>query len=220
MNYKCVIFDLDGTLLDTLGDLTDSVNFACETLGFGHSTKQQVKSRIGDGILLLLKRSLPQNTDEQTVIKCRELFKSYYESHMDNLTAAFPQAVEIVDRLYGAGIKMGVASNKYDLATKYLIGKFYGDKITCAVGEGGGIRRKPCPDSVLAAAKILGADLHDTIYIGDSATDVQTAHNAGLKCIGVTWGFRSREVLENARADFICENAREVLDIIGVLEDK
>ena len=218
LKYKTVIFDLDGTLLNTLGDLTAAVNYACTSLGYSESSEQEVVGRIGDGVMMLLKRCLPEGANEETTLLCRKLFGEYYDEHLNVKTQLYDEASAILSALKKHNIKMGTASNKYHSAVKRLITQYCGDYIECAMGEGGEIRRKPHPDSLLAVMNGLGAEKESCIYIGDSDTDVFTAHNAGVKCIGVTWGYRSKEVLSIAGADYIANTADDVLKILGVQE--
>lgn len=214
MKYNAVIFDLDGTLLNTLDDLNDSVNFALDWGGFKRNTVNQTRLYAGNGIRVLMQRSLPESSDGETLEKYLEIFRVHYEKNMTNKTKPYDGICETLKALRENGVKLGVVSNKFDLAVKDLCGKYFGEYIKVAIGEDekNGIRKKPAPDSVLRAMEILGSDAEHTLYIGDSETDVETAHNAGLKCIGVLWGFRDEEILKKAGADFIIEKPEEIIN--------
>lgn len=214
MKYNAVIFDLDGTLLNTLDDLNDSVNFALDWGGFKRNTVNQTRLYAGNGIRVLMQRSLPESSDGETLEKYLEIFRVHYEKNMTNKTKPYDGICETLKALRENGVKLGVVSNKFDLAVKDLCGKYFGKYIKVAIGEDekNGIRKKPAPDSVLRAMEILGSDAEHTLYIGDSETDVETAHNAGLKCIGVLWGFRDEEILKKAGADFIIEKPEEIIN--------
>lgn len=214
MKYNAVIFDLDGTLLNTLEDLNDSVNFALDSGGFKRNTVKQTRLYAGNGIRVLMQRSLPESSDGETLEKYLEIFRTHYQKNMTNKTRAYDGIYEALKALRENGVKLGVVSNKFDLAVKDLCGKYFGEYIKVAIGEDekNGIRKKPAPDSVLRAMEILGSDAEHTLYIGDSETDVETAHNAGLKCIGVLWGFRDEEILKKAGADYIIKKPEEIIN--------
>ncbi|MCR4926132.1 MAG: HAD family hydrolase [Clostridiales bacterium] len=216
MKYNTVIFDLDGTLLNTLEDLNDSVNFSLRAGGFKENRIEQTRRYVGNGVKLLIKRSLPENSDEKTVEKHLALFKEYYERNMQNKTKAYNGIEEELKFLKENGVKLAVVSNKFDLAVKDLCADYFNNLIDIAIGEDekNGVRKKPAPDSVLKAIETLGSERAKAIYVGDSDVDVQTAHNASIKCIGVLWGFRDRQTLEKAGADFIISEPREIREIL------
>lgn len=214
MNFKTVIFDLDGTLLDTLDDLMNSVNYALLKFGFPARSKEEIRRFVGNGVGKLIKRAVPAGTDEQTEGECLDVFRKHYSEHKQDLTAPYDGVVPVLLKLKEAGIKTAVVSNKFDAAVKELCKPFFGDLIPVSIGERENVRRKPAPDSVFEALKELGENAESAIYVGDSDTDVETAKNAGLPCIGVTWGFRDRDVLEKAGAEFIISNASEILNIV------
>ena len=208
--YKLVIFDLDGTLLDTLEDLWGSVNFALNEFGFPLRTMDEVRSFIGNGVVKLMQRSTPEGTDEKTDKECLDCFRQHYLSHMRDNTAPYEGVIELIEKLRGHGIKTAVVSNKLHSAVVGLCDEYFPKIIDEAIGVSVESERKPSPINVHKAMEKLKSDADECIYVGDSEVDVQTAKNAGVKCIGVTWGFRDEKCLENAGADYICSTADEV----------
>ena len=213
--YSLAIFDLDGTLLDTLGDLHASVNFALRSFGFPERTIDEVRAFIGNGVVKLMERSTPDGTDEKTQTECLDAFRVHYLEHMSDTTAPFEGISELLERLREKGIKVAVVSNKLHKAVEGLCESYFPGLIDKAVGVSVEEERKPSPINVIKTAEYFETELEDCIYIGDSEVDVQTAHNAGLQCIGVTWGFRSKESLLMNNCDFIADTADEVYGLIA-----
>lgn len=214
MSIKAVIFDLDGTLLNTLTDLAASCNRALEQMGLPQHTTDEIRSFIGNGARLLCNRAVGMDAPAEVVDQCLKLFQADYNIHLNDHTAPYEGVMDMLRVLLENGIGCAVVSNKYDIATKEICRLHFGDLIPVAIGEGNGIKKKPCPDGVNKALSLLGAEAHEALYVGDSDTDVETAHNAGLFCVGVTWGFRSRMVLEMAGAESIIDHPSELLDIV------
>lgn len=214
MNIKAVIFDLDGTLLNTLTDLAASCNRALSQMGLPARTTDEVRSFIGNGARLLCTRLVAPDDREETIDACLRLFQADYNQHMNDNTAPYPGIMDMLKTLKENDVACAVVSNKYDAATRAICETYFGDLIPISIGEGNGISKKPCPDGTLKALSLLGCRPEEAVYVGDSDTDVETAHNAGLFCVGVTWGFRSRQVLEMAGAETIIDDASELLDII------
>lgn len=211
--YKAVIFDLDGTLLNTLTDLYNAVNFALDAFGFPKRSIEEVRLFIGNGVKKLMERSTPDGTDEETNAKCLDRFREYYLKHMADNTAPYEGVNELISLLKERGVKTAVVSNKLHAAVVGLCEDYFKD-IDCAIGVSVEEERKPNPVNVLKVLDTFGVSAEECIYVGDSEVDVQTAHNASLKCIGVTWGFRDeKELIENG-ADFIAHTATELLGII------
>lgn len=211
--YKAVIFDLDGTLLNTLGDLHAAVNFALKSFGFPERTLDEVRRFIGNGVKKLMERSTPENTDEETNARCLDCFREYYLKHMADTTAPYEGVNDLIAVLKATGVKTAVVSNKLHPAVVGLCEDYFKD-IDCAIGVSVEEERKPNPVNVLKVLRHFDLTADECIYVGDSEVDVQTAHNASLKCIGVTWGFRDeRELIENG-ADFIARTAKEVYELI------
>ncbi len=195
MKYKLAIFDLDGTILDTLADLTDSTNYALRENGFAEHTIEQVRYFVGNGIRKLMERALPKGTDAAIIDRVHETFTAHYKAHCADKTKPYPGITKLLCALRDAGVKTAVVSNKADYGVQTLCQDYFPDLFDFAVGEREGIRRKPCPDSVNEVLEKLKVMRADAIYIGDSDVDIETAKNAGLPCISVTWGFRDRAFL-------------------------
>lgn len=212
--YKLAIFDLDGTLLDTLGDLCASVNFALRKFGFPERTIDEVRSFIGNGVVKLMERSTPEGIDSNTQQKCLDTFRKYYLQHMADTTAPYANVTTLLSDLRKKGVKIAVVSNKLHPAVEDLCESYFPGLIDKAVGVSVEEERKPSPINVIKTMELYEADADNCIYIGDSEVDVQTAHNAGIKCIGITWGFRDRECLEANGCDFIADTADEVFSLI------
>lgn len=207
---KAVMFDLDGTLLDTLDDLTAAVNHALSVRGFPSRTRDEVRSFVGNGIGKLIERSVPAGTPPEETADCLRDFTEYYESHLSVYTRPYPGIIELLHRLRARGIRVGVVSNKKDEAVQVLCRQFFGSEVI-AVGERADVRRKPEPDGVNALLKAWGTVAKaETLYVGDSAVDVATAKGAGLSCVCVTWGFRTREELAAAGATLFADTPEQV----------
>ncbi len=214
MKYNTVIFDLDGTLLNTLDDLADSVNFALKSFNYPTRTYSEIRSFIGNGVKDLMTKSVPNNTDEETILKCLQVFKDHYKTNMQNKTAPYDGIINLLENLKSQNIKLGIVSNKYDFGVKNLNKYYFGNLIPVAIGEREGIRKKPAPDTVLIAMEELNTTKENTLYVGDSPSDMITAQNANVKGVGVTWGFRDAEVLKESGADFLINSPQELLDIL------
>lgn len=212
--YKAVIFDLDGTLLDTLGDLHAAVNHALDEFGFPERSIDEVRRFIGNGVVKLMQRATPDGTDAQTDAKCLDSFRSYYLAHMQDMTAPYEGVIPLIEKLRKKGIKTAVVSNKFHQAVYELCLDYFPGLIDEAIGVSVEAERKPSPVNVYKALERLGVSADECIYIGDSEVDVQTSHNAGVKCIGVTWGFRDCEELVEAGAEVICRSCDEIMEII------
>ena len=214
MGYKAVVFDLDGTLLDTLEDLQNSVNHALGLHGFPERTYEEIRTFVGNGVRNLMKKSAPGGEDEPAFEAVFADFKSHYAVHWRELTAPYDGVVPLVEELHSRGLKLAVVSNKTDAEVKNLCAEFFGGCIDCVRGEVPGVPRKPEPDGVLLALQALGVAREDALYVGDSEVDVRTARNAGLDCVAVTWGFRTRDELEEAGAEVFIDTPSELLGMV------
>lgn len=214
MKYKTVIFDLDGTLLDTLQDLTNSVNFALESMQYPKRSIDEVRLFVGNGIGKLIDRAVPKNTDEKSVCTVLEIFKNHYEQHCEDYTAPYPGIIKFLSCLKEHGIQSAVVSNKADFAVKKLCEKFFGNQIQIAVGECEGIRRKPAPDSLLSVLESLHTEPKNAVYIGDSDVDIETARNANMDMISVTWGFRDKNFLLENGAFVFADSVSQLENLI------
>lgn len=209
-----VVFDLDGTLLDTLDDLTLSVNHALKKYGLPQRTPQEIRSFLGNGVRHLVRSSVPANLPENRFEEVFQCFRSYYVAHSRIHTRPYPGIMDTLDRLKAEGIKMAIVSNKLHEAVQELNRHFFGKYIDIAVGESATVKRKPNPDTLLKALDELGSRQEESLYIGDSEVDVETARNAGVSCVAVLWGFRDKETLKKAGAHTYIEEPLQLLDII------
>ena len=214
MKYNSVVFDLDGTLLDTLGDLRDSVNFTLKKNNLPERTTEEIRSFVGNGIRLLIELSVPENTPVEITDKCFQEFREYYKDHSAILTKPYDDIIDLMKTLKSKGIKIAVVSNKADFAVKTLMEDYFSGLYDCAYGERAGVPRKPEPDGVLDAIREMGSEIENTVYIGDSEVDVITSKNAKLPCIAVTWGFRDKKVLESLNPEYIVDSPSDILNII------
>lgn len=210
---KTIIFDLDGTLLNTLNDLKESTNFALEKYGHPSRTIEEVRNFVGNGVKRLIELAVPKGMNELSFEQCLSDFKQHYKQNMYNSTAPYEDILELLDRLDDEGIQIAVVSNKFDAAVKELCKKYFVNRIEVAIGESQNIRKKPAPDSVFEAMKLLNAHKESTLYVGDSDVDIQTAKNAGLRSVGVSWGFRDEELLKSEGANYIIHKPLELLRI-------
>ena len=202
--YDTVIFDLDGTLLYTLEDLTDCVNHTMDVFGYPERTIREIRQFVGNGIGKLIRRSIPEYvSDSQCEIVLAE-FKEYYTDNCQRKTRAYDGILDLIEKLKAKGIKLAIVSNKNDKAVKELNDKYFNGYIDVAIGDRNGKLRKPAPDSVYEALEQLGSDVSHAIYVGDSDVDIETANNAGMMNVLVTWGFRDKELLvEKGGKNFI-----------------
>lgn len=211
-----VIFDLDGTLLDTLDDLTGSANYALKEMGFPLRSRQEIRSFVGNGILVLIKKCLPPEADEETINKTLDLFTDHYGKHCNDLTRPYPGILQLIEALRKKGIKMGIVSNKADFAVKELARIYFKGAITVAIGEKEkeGVRKKPAPDTLFKAQDQLESRAEDSVYVGDSEVDIKTAENAGLDLVLCSWGFRDEDFLRAQGTEVIIHDPMELFDIM------
>ncbi len=214
MKYKAVIFDLDGTLLDTLQDLAGSVNHALGIYAGMTRDVDQIRGFVGNGVRTLMTRSLPGGQQNPHFEEAFAEFKAHYAVHFRDNTKPYPGIASLLEELARRGHKMAIVSNKTDPEVKKLNTAYFGGLIHSALGEKEGTARKPAPDMLLQGAAALGADVRDAVYIGDSEVDLQTARNAGMDCIAVSWGFRSTERLRAEGAAVIIDAPHELLDLV------
>ena len=209
--YKTVLFDLDGTLLNTIDDLADSANRVCAAHGWPQFTPAQYCYFVGNGIPKLVERFSPEaaRTPAQLAATLRE-FDAQYGAHMFDKTAPYPGVMEMVRALKAKGKKLAIVSNKVDSAVQDLLHCYFEGVIDIAVGEMEGVSRKPAPDMVYKALELLGSTVEESVYIGDSEVDILTAKNSRMDCISVTWGFRERELLEETATGAVLDTPKEV----------
>jgi phosphoglycolate phosphatase len=197
VKYSTYIFDLDGTLLDTLADLAAAVNYALRQHGMPEHTIDDVRRFVGNGVRKLMERAIPDGEKNPDFEATFATFREYYMHHSLDTTRPYPGIMETLEALNAQGCRLAVVSNKMMAATKELCQHFFAETIEVAIGENeaAGIRKKPAPDTVFEALRQLGEEKDSAVYVGDSDVDLETANNSGLPCISVLWGFRDRDFL-------------------------
>ena len=211
---RAVIFDLDGTLLNTLEDLAASTNAALAANNMPTRTIDEVRRFVGNGVRKLIERAVVPGADEETIAAVLASFVEHYRQHERDHTGAYPGILELLDALTAQGILCAVVSNKIEPAVIALCREYFGDRVSAAVGDAPGRNVKPDPAGVQAAMARMGVTKEECIYVGDSDVDIYTGHNAGMESIGVTWGFRSEALLREAGAEYICHTAEELLALL------
>lgn len=214
--YDTVVFDLDGTLMDTLEDLASAVNETLKRNGYPVRSIQEIRRIVGNGLKQTLTLSLPEGTNEQEIERILPEFAAYYQAHCQIKTKPYDGIKEVLKELCARGYKLAIVSNKRDEAVKTLNEECFREYVKVAIGENesAGVRKKPAPDTVYQALKELGSKKESAIYVGDSEVDKMTADNAGLPCISVDWGFRDREELEKLSPDYLISRPEELLEIL------
>lgn len=209
---KTVIFDLDGTLLNTLDDLADSTNYALSKFGYPTRTIEEVRQFVGNGVAKLIERAIPEGKNNPNFEKCLSIFKENYAQNMYNKTAPYNGIIEMLSNLKSKGIKIAVVSNKFDLAVKELCKKYFEGFIDFAAGENEaqGIKKKPAPDTVISVLNEFNFAPEDAVYVGDSDVDIMTAKNSKMPCISVTWGFRDEKFLLKNGATILINAPSEI----------
>lgn len=213
--YETIVFDLDGTLLDTLDDLADATNAALASCGLPPRTRDEVRAFVGNGALKLIERAVGEER-KALVSDAFAVFKQHYAAHCADKTAPYAGILSLLEELKIRGVKTAVLSNKPDFAVKELAQVYFKGLLEDAVGENeeAGIRKKPAPDALFAVMKKLSAEPKTTVYVGDSDVDIQTAQNAGIDCICVTWGFRDKEFLKAHGGVYFVDAPTEILHYI------
>lgn len=211
MKKTTIIFDLDGTLLNTLDDLADSVNYVMEKHRFPLHSVDDVRQMVGNGIAVLMERAIPEGRSNPLFNTCLAEFQEYYKAHMQEKTAPFAGIIELLTSLREQGYRLAVVSNKFDAAVKALCRDYFGDLIQVAIGETATIARKPAPDTVFEAMRQLHVSPENCIYVGDSDVDIETAKNCEIPCISVTWGFRNEDFLREHGASCIVNDPGQIL---------
>lgn len=212
---QTILFDLDGTLLNTLTDLANSVNFALTSNHLPQRSEQEVRRFLGNGIRNLIEQSVPEQITTDLLEKVFSSFKTHYLEHGLDFTAPYEGINTLLQSLKEKETKMAIISNKVDNAVQQLNARFFRNYIAVAVGEREGIKRKPAPDSVLDAMSQLHAQKDTTLYVGDSEVDYYTAQAAGIRCALVTWGFRDEAELRKLNADFYLQHPLDLLDLLS-----
>lgn len=206
---------MDGTLLDTLDDLSDSVNAALSAFHLPKKEKKEVRSFVGNGVLRLMELSVPSGKMNPAFNEIFSFFKEHYAKNSHHKTKPYDGLEKVLTQLKDLGYRMAVVSNKPDKIVKDLTRLYFGDIIDAAIGESAGINKKPAPDTVFEAMRLLDAARETTIYIGDSEVDIATARNAGIDCLSVAWGFRDKSYLQMSGAKRIIDQPEEVIGFLG-----
>ena len=212
-----IIWDMDGTILNTLEDLKDSVNYAVVSHGFKPYDLSEVKAMLGNGIKVLMELAVPDGLNNPRFDDCFRTFKEYYQLHMNDKTCPYEGIPEVMKQLKEKGWKQAIVSNKIDSAVRKLAETYY-PFIDLALGERDGLKRKPFPDMVWAALEYLGSSKKEAVYIGDSEVDFETAKNSGIDCISVTWGFRDKKTLQAIGAPLIIDRPPQLVKVLAKLQ--
>ena len=209
--YNTYIFDLDGTLLSSLADLAASCNYALRTNGMPERTLDEVRRFVGNGVKKLMERATPDGLQNPLFDKTLADFRQHYMKHNLDTTCPYEGVMPMLEELQRRGKKVAVVSNKFYAATQELCHHFFGDLVTVAIGEREDIRKKPAPDTVIEALRQLNATAEESVYIGDSDVDIDTARNTGMPCISVLWGFRDKDFLIEHGATTLVATPQEIL---------
>lgn len=216
MKKDTIIFDLDGTLLNTLDGLTESFNYTISKFGYEERTKDEIRQFVGNGVLEAINRCVNYKLEEDKQIEALEIFKIYYRKNMKNLSYPYEGIIDLLNFLKEKNYHLAVVSNKYDSAVKSLCNFYFGNTFELTLGESSKIRRKPKPDGILEVINYFSSEKGKTVYIGDSEVDVVTAKNASVDIISVLWGYRSKEALKKSGANCFVKTP---LDILKILEN-
>ena len=214
MRYETILFDFDGTLLYTVKDLADAVNYALRERGYPTHSVPAIERMVGNGVAVLLSRALPQGFDTPDYDACLVAFRSYYQAHCFDYTVPYDGIQEMLRVFHAEGRKMAIVTNKYQLAAEALRKKFFDDTIPLIVGDYEGRQRKPAPDGALLALRELGAKPESAVYVGDTEVDLQTAQNAGLAFAAAAWGYRRRAELEALGIETIADSPMELTKLL------
>lgn len=212
--YTTVVFDMDGTVLNTLDDLTISMNVALKKFDMPIKTSEDIRKRLGNGNLKLVELCVPNGCENPNFENVFEAFKEHYSVHCNDNTRPYDGVLDLMKDLKSKGYKMAIVSNKYDEAVDDLNKKYFSDYVSVAIGDREGARKKPAPDLVQLALSMLDSEKKDSVYIGDSEVDILTAKNSELDCITVTWGFRDKEFLVQNGGVTFADTPAEITDIL------
>ncbi len=212
--YTTVLFDMDGTLLDTIMDLTGSVNATLHHFGYMERSEDEVKKFVGNGVMKLLERAFGRGVKNVDLAEVYEYFTGHYQKNCRNKTSTYPGIIAMLDQLREAGITMGIVSNKNKQAVIELAGLLLPGYMTAVVGASEDLPKKPSPELVNEALSQLKKSKEETILIGDSDVDYQTAKNAGLDCILVSWGFKDKSFLESLHSAYLIDSPKEIVNIV------
>ena len=205
---------MDGTVLDTLEDLKDAVNYSLRQFSLPEVSQLQVAQALGNGAKHLIRHCMPAECDDRLSVEILAFYKPWYDAHCRVKTAPYAGILPLMEKLRAAGIRQAIISNKPDSAVQELAETFFPGLMDVVIGESSAVRRKPAPDTVLAAAKQMGVPASECVYIGDTEVDIETARNAYMPCISVTWGFRSEEQLTEAGAQILVHKPADLAELL------
>ena len=214
MKYQLVVFDMDGTILNTMDDLVATTNYALRVCGMPQKTRQEVQACVGYGLEVLLNKAVPEGTSKEEHQKMIDAYHTYYREHYADFTRPYEGIVQTIRRLREEGVKTAVVSNKSDYGVQLLARKYFCGLFDTARGMKEGMNCKPAPDAVLDVLRTLNVPAEHAVYVGDSDVDIFTANNAGMDCLSVTWGFRSESSLRQAGARHILHETHESADFV------
>ena len=214
MRYQTAIFDMDGTILETLADMCASVNVTMDHVGYPRRTMDEVRRFVGNGAAKLIERCMPAGAEDPRYPAALEFYRAYYDAHAQIKTGPYPGIPELLNQLSREGVRLAVVSNKPDEAVRALTERYFPGVFPVAIGNRDGWATKPAPDSVYEAMRLLGARRESTVYVGDSDVDVDTARNAGLDSVIVTWGFRDEDFLRAHGAQHLAHNTDELYEML------
>ncbi len=209
-----IVFDMDGTVLNTLEDLTVSMNYVLEKFGMPGHTVEEYRLFFGNGVKEALRLAMPEDASTEVIDEMLPIYKEHYDAHCLDKTGPYDGIVEVMEELKRRGYKLAIVSNKIDSAVKELNNKFFSKAVEVAIGEKPGVNRKPAPDMVEAALKEMGSSKEESVYIGDSEVDFMTAKNSGLPCISVLWGFRDKDYLIEQGAYCFADKPSDIIQIL------
>ncbi|MBQ6594690.1 MAG: HAD family hydrolase [Clostridia bacterium] len=214
MKYEAIFFDLDGTVVDSIADIADALNHTMRFFGMPERSCEEIRPLLGYGVDTFMRRILPDGMPEEQRTAFQAVYRPYYAAHSGDRSRPFPGILPMLEQLRARGLCLAILSNKPDAALQPLAERFFSGLVQLSAGEREGIRRKPCPDMLEAAARDLHVDLRRCLYVGDSEVDIDTANNARMDCVCVSWGFRTRRELELAGAPAIVDTPEELTDFI------
>ncbi len=216
MKFKTAIFDLDGTLMNTLDDIRDSINYMLKEFSYPERSYNEIRSFVGNGMQHLVEQAVPSGLSDSQVQDCLSVFLKHYDTNMENKTAPYSGVIDVLKTLRQNGIRTAVVSNKFDEGTKLLCKKWFPEIIELALGESKTVSKKPAPDMVYEAIKQLGVEQSSALYIGDSDVDANTAKNANIPFLGVSWGFRDKELLVSLGAIEVVDRPNDILNYFEI----
>lgn len=213
-SISTIIFDLDGTLLYTLEDLTDSVNYALSNLGYPKRSIDEIRTFVGNGIMLLIERALPAGKNNPDYDKCLNIFIEHYSTNMFSKTKPYDGIISMLSTLKQENYKIGVVSNKHDSAVNELVKTYFKGLVDIAIGQQYNLKPKPAPDGIIMVINKLKVSKEECIIIGDSEVDIETANNIGIPCLSVTWGYKTIDFLYEHGATTFVYTPEDILEII------